>query len=272
MATLELDDVTLRFEREGSGPPVLFIQGVGVCGDGWLPQVEDLRTEFETVRFDNRGIGGSADCRGPIRVEAMARDALALLDQLGWGSAHVVGHSLGGIIAQELALTAPTRVRSLALLCTFSQGREGARLSPRLVWSGVRTRVGTRAMRRQAFLELIFTRAHLESIDRVALADRVGAWIGRDLADSPAILMRQLRALGAHDGYARLGELGHIPTWVLSAEHDPIALPRFGQRLAAAIPGARFELELGASHGVVFHRTRELNAKLRGFLQDSERP
>jgi aminoacrylate hydrolase len=244
---------------------VLFIQGVGVAGDGWKPQTDELAREFATLRFDHRGIGRSAAVAGPVTVEAMAADALAVMDAAGWASAHVVGHSLGGVIAQQLALDAPARVRSLALLCTFCRGKEGARVTPRIAWLGLRTRVGTRRMRRRAMLEMIFPAAYLRTVDADELAARCGALFGRDLADSPPILLKQLRALGAHDISARLGELAKIPAMVISGEHDPIAPPAFGRELAERLGNASFEVIAGVSHAVVIQQAVRINDRLRNF-------
>src|SRR5688572_32125436 len=94
MPLVKRADVDVYCELTGSGPPVLFIQGVGVAGGGWRPQVSDLAKDFQTLVFDNRGLGKSVPCRGPITIEAMADDARALMDSSGWGSAHVVGHSM----------------------------------------------------------------------------------------------------------------------------------------------------------------------------------
>jgi pimeloyl-ACP methyl ester carboxylesterase len=123
----------LAYEVVGEGPPVLFIQGVGVHGRGWLPQVEALSSGFRCLFFDNRGMGGSQPLTTPLTVEQMADDARALLACQGWESAHVVGHSLGGPIALELALSAPERVRSLSLLCTVARGRDATQLSRRML-------------------------------------------------------------------------------------------------------------------------------------------
>ncbi|HEY6170092.1 MAG TPA: alpha/beta fold hydrolase, partial [Verrucomicrobiae bacterium] len=143
MSLLKQSDVELHYELAGSGPPVLMIQGVGVTGEGWRPQVNGLAGEFQTLIFDNRGIGRSIPCRGPVSIETMATDAQALMDAAGWESAHVVGHSMGGVIAQQLALDAPKRVRSLSLLCTFARGKDGARLTPWVLWMTLRTRIGS---------------------------------------------------------------------------------------------------------------------------------
>lgn len=267
MPTLPRSDTTLAYQVGGDGTPIVLIQGIGVAGTGWTPQVEALRGGFRTLVYDNRGLGGSTPCSGPITIEAMAGDALALMDHLGWASAHVVGHSMGGVIAQQLALDAPKRVRSLSLLCTFVRGKDGARPTPFVIWMSLRTRIGTRRMRRKAFLELILPRADLATEDTDALAARLAPMLGRDLADQPPIVMKQLRALGSHDVSARLGELAGIPTWVASAELDPIAPPGQGRRLAEAIPGATFECFPGASHAVTLHRPEALNRALETFLR-----
>jgi len=270
MSTLKRPDVDLYYEVSSQGPPVLLIQGIGVVGEAWRPQVGALRHRFQTLIFDNRGIGKSIPCTGSISIEAMAEDARALMDAAGWESAHVVGHSMGGVIAQQLALDAPRRVRSLSLLCTFARGKDAARVTPWVLWMTLRTRIGTRQMRRRAFLEMICPPAALQTADTDALAARFSALIGRDLADQPPILMRQLMAMGRHDTYNRLGELRHLPTLVISAEHDRIALPRYGQLLTNAIPGARFELLRDASHGVPIHTPDHINDLLLPFLVSIE--
>lgn len=147
----------LAYEVQGQGPPVLLIQGVGVHGNGWRPQVEALSDRYTCLTFDNRGMGESQPAGATVTVEQMADDAMALLDAAGWESAHVIGHSLGGLVALELALAARRRVRSLALLCTFASGRDAAPPTARMIWIGLRTRVGTRRMRRRAFLQLVMS-------------------------------------------------------------------------------------------------------------------
>ena len=270
MGALERADANLYYEISGQGAPVLLIQGVGVVGEGWRLQVDELKQRFETLFFDNRGLGKSAPCTGLISIEAMAEDAGALMDAAGWESAHVVGHSMGGVIAQQLALDSPQRVRSLSLLCTFARGKDAARLTPWVLWMGLRTRIGTRGMRRRAFLEMICPPVALQGADTDALAARFAGLIGRDLADQPPILMQQLMAMSRHDTSGRLGELRDIPTLVVSAEHDRIALPRYGQTLANAIAGARFELMRDASHGVIIHAPDRINELLLPFLDSVE--
>ena len=271
MPLLKTPEVDLHYEIAGQAPPIVMIQGVGAGGEAWRPQIDGLGASYSTLLFDNRGFGRSQPCRGPITIEAMADDVRRLMDVAGWESAHVMGHSMGGVIAQQIALDVPKRVRSLSLLCTFARAKLAARLTPWVLWMSLRTRIGPRRNRRFAFLEMLYPTSYLRSADRDQLADYVGGLIGRDLSDQPPILMKQLGALARHDTSSRLGELRGIPTLVISAQHDRIALPRFGQAIADLLPGAQFEEWLGASHGVIMQDAPRLNTRLKSFLDSVER-
>ena len=137
------------YRMRGDGPPVLLIQGTGVHGDGWQPQVDGLAGRYRCLSFDNRGVGRSQPVGAVLSVAQMADDSRALLDAVGWESAHVVGHSLGGPIAIQLALQSPTRVRSLALLCTTARGRDVFPLTLRSLGLALRMQVGPRVLRRR---------------------------------------------------------------------------------------------------------------------------
>lgn len=270
MPTLARSDVTLAYSVSGDGRPVLLIQGVGAGGGGWGPQVDGLSGEFRLLTFDNRGFGRSAPCRGPISIEAMADDVAALLDAVGWESAHLVGHSMGGVVAQQVALDHPRRVRSLSLLCTFGRAKDGARLTPWVLWMTLRTRLGSRPSRRRAFLEMLFPAGYQPAEGEEALAARVAGLIGRDLADQPPIVMQQVRALSRHDASDRLGRLAGIPALVISGELDPIARPAYGRMLAERIPGAAFEVWPGTAHGLMLQQPEAVNDRLRRFFAEAE--
>src|SRR4051812_14205955 len=132
--SLSFHGCELNYTVRGDGPPVVFIQGVGVHGDGWRPQVDAFAPRIRCLTFDNRGMGRSQPVGEPLTVERMAGDALALMDAQGWESAHVVGHSLGGLVALVLAMRARDRARSLSLLCTFASGRAATKLTPTMLW------------------------------------------------------------------------------------------------------------------------------------------
>lgn len=154
--SIEADGCPLHYTLHGSGDPILLIQGTGVHGEGWKPQTDEFAAQHACIRFDNRGMGLSQPIGTKLTIERMARDGLAVLEAAGWPSAHVVGHSLGGLVALELALLEPSRAKSLALLCTFADGGASAR-GAGIFWTGVRSRLGTARMRRHAFLELILS-------------------------------------------------------------------------------------------------------------------
>ena len=260
---------TLHYESAGEGAPVLLIQGTGVIGNAWRPQADALAGSHHVVWYDNRGIGRSAPLSGDTSVEQLAGDALALMDALEIESAHVGGHSLGGVVAQQLALDAPERVRSLMLLNTFHRGKDGVSFSPRVIWLGLRTRIGTRSMRRAAFLSMVLSKETLEERGADELAEELAPFFGRDIADSPPIVMKQAMALGRHDASARLGELSGIPTLVMSGTHDTIAPVDSGKRLAAAIEGARY-VEVDGTHAVPLMKPEVVNAILREHLEGVE--
>jgi pimeloyl-ACP methyl ester carboxylesterase len=257
--TVEHRGCKLSYRIRGTGPRVLFIQGVGVHGDGWQPQTDDLSDRFTCLSFDNRGMGRSQPVGTAVTVDQMADDTRAILDAAGWPTAHIVGHSLGGLIAVTLALAARDRVASLALLCTFSGGPYAAPLSARMIWLGLRSRVGTRAMRRAGFLRLVLppTRRTPEFS-----AEKLADLFGHDLADQPPIVGSQLKAMRAADATRRLGELKGIPTLVMAAAHDPIAPPQSGRKLAEGIPSAKYVEVADASHGLPITHAELINRSL----------
>jgi len=262
---------SLWSESAGTGPGVMCIQGVGVAGSGWEPQATALSGRFQVITFDNRGVGRTPRGDGPLSIQLMAADVWTILDAKRIDHAHLIGHSMGGLIALEAALMARERVKSLSLLCTFSCGSAATQISLRMVVLGLRTRVGTRAMRRQGMLRMIFPADWLRGVDRVALAERLAVLFGRDLGDSPRIISEQLRAMSRYDARDRLKELNGIPTLVVSGRHDPIAPPVFGRMLAAGVEGARYVEFDDASHALPIQCADRVNELLLQQLTASDR-
>jgi aminoacrylate hydrolase len=257
----------LAHVSRGSGPALLMLQGVGLAGGAWRPQVEAFASDFQVVCVDNPGVGSSAAHDAGTSLAAIAQGALEVCDALALSRFHVVGHSMGGLIAQALALAAPTRVASLSLLCTFPHGADGARLKRGLLWPSLRSRCGTRSGRRRAFLEIIFPPEYLGAVDLSQLAAQVGDLFGRDLADAPPGMFAQLAAMKRFDVSRDLQRLASIRTLVLSAQHDLIAPPGSGRALAALIPGSRYLEIPGAGHAVPVQLPDAVNQLLRDQLQ-----
>jgi len=251
-----------------AGTPILLVHGL-----------VDNRSIFTLLRraLQRRGFGrvltlNYSPFTQDVQTAAQRLERLVerTCEETGYERVHVVGHSLGGPIALALALVAPERVRSLALLCTVACGRDATRLSGRMLWLGLRSSVGTRRLRRRAFLEIVLPREAVRRSESDELAARLEPLFGHDLAERPPVAMKQFRALRAYDASARLGELAGVPTLVVSAEHDPIAPPRFGRALAAGVSGARFVEIAGASHGVTIQCAEPINALLQEHLTRAE--
>ncbi|MFO0940205.1 MAG: alpha/beta hydrolase [Pirellulales bacterium] len=198
----------------------------------------------------------------------MADDTLALMDHLGCTAVHLVGHSLGGLIAQCVAIKAPERIRSLSLLCTFSRGSDATKLSWPMFWTGLRTFVGTRQMRRRAFCEIVLPPQLW--VERDQWLDRLAIIFGHDLADQPPVVMKQLAAMKAYDATEQLPEIAHVPTLVVGAKFDRISTPDVAQRLANSFPGCRYERFDQAAHGVTVQFTNEINELLLSHFASAE--
>jgi pimeloyl-ACP methyl ester carboxylesterase len=266
LGSLAHDGTTFAYRVRGAGAPVVFVQGVGLHGDGWAPQVDALSEAFACLSFDHRGMGASQPTDGAVTVERLASDVLALMDAQGWDSAHLVGHSLGALVALEVAAAAPSRARSLALLCCVTRGRDATRVTWPIARLGIAATFGNPRARRHAFLRLVLPPSALRGADLDALAASLAPRFGHDLAEQPDVVDAQLAALRRYDTRLRIGQLPVVPTLVVSGEHDPIAPPRFGRNLANAIPSARFVCIPDAAHGVTIHRASEVNELLRGHL------
>jgi 3-oxoadipate enol-lactonase len=249
----------LYYERRGAGEPLLLIQGLGGnslhWGEGFLGGLED---SFELILFDNRGAGRSGPLgEGEHTIADLARDALGLLDALEIESAHVVGISMGGMVAQELVLAAPQRVRTLTLGCTFPGGPE-AKMTDMEV-------VGLLAEAVLSGDDERTLRAGYEVMIAAEYGAQEGAYelyselAGQYRAPIP-VLMAQLAAIMGHDTSERLGEVS-VPTLVIHGTEDRLMAVENGELLARLIPGAQLEVLEGSGH-MFFWEQPERSAQL----------
>jgi pimeloyl-ACP methyl ester carboxylesterase len=236
------DGVRIWWEEHGAGDPLLLIMGLGATLEWWNRLKPSLTPRYRTILFDNRGAGKSDVPPGPYSIPLMADDALAVVDAAGVASAHVFGLSMGGYIAQELALRHPDRVRSLVLGCTSCGGRDAVRAAPE-----VRAALAARATVAQddAMWGMVpYTFDESTPRERIAqdLAMRMRS------AVSNAGYFAQLDAVKAWGGALdRLGAIA-VPTLVIHGETDQLVPPENGRILARAIPNARLVMLPHASH------------------------
>lgn len=271
MVTVATTGLDLCYETFGApgDPPMVLIMGLGTQMIAWPDELcEDLaRRGHFVVRFDNRDVGRSTHLRNvpapdPIRVLLrraaapyglgdMARDTVGLLDALGFDSAHLVGASMGGFIAQSVAINAPERVRSLGLIMTSTGSRRVGIPRPRVL-AGLRRRRSPDADRESAIESVLEVFSTIGSPGYPPEPDYLRDLAGRsyDRAYDPSGYARQVAAvLTQHDRTAALRRL-RVPTVVIHGTADPLVGVSGGRALAEAIPGARFVGLGGMGHSL----------------------
>jgi len=268
MPTLHRPDASIAFDTAGqSGPRVLLVQGTGVLGAGWRPQIEGLRADHQLVSFDNRGIGESTDTADTLTIERMGADCLALMDHLGWESAHLVGHSMGGMIVQAAALLAPQRMLSLSLLSTARCGRDVLALPLRALWPSLNMQVGGDARRWRYFTALAFPPAFRREVGTARAVELLQSAFVRDFVRMPSSVRRQIGALWKHHS-VDLRPLRSIPALIVTGDHDLTVNTRFSDELAAKLPGSRLERFMDAAHALPLQHPAAVTRLLRERIAD----
>jgi pimeloyl-ACP methyl ester carboxylesterase len=256
-------DFEVWVERNGRGPDVLLIAGLGDPAEAWQPQLDGLADSYRVTAFDNRGAGRTPLGERPLSAGSMADDAAELLRALEVPSAHVAGFSMGSAIAQELALREPGLVRSLVLVSTYA--RPEALFSAQLdFWRWLPEVAPSERAFFEAFFTWVYTpRAHADGT--------VGELVDEALAfphqQSVEAFQAQVDACRSHDTAERLAEVS-VPTLVLAGEYDVILPPRCGEAVAEAIPGARFEVMAEQAHQPFQEIPDEFNARVDAFWRE----
>jgi 3-oxoadipate enol-lactonase len=250
----------IAWERRGEGAPVVLVHGLGYARWGWEPVADLLAERFEVVLLDNRGIGESDAPPGPYTASEMADDVMRVLDEADLESAHVVGTSLGGMIAQELALSAPERVERLVLVCTTPGGPNAAPMPEPTVrlLAEAATLEPLVALRR--FVENALAPDPPEEIverilaHRIATAQPLEAWAA------------QAAAGAAFDAWDRLGQVT-APTLVVHGSDDVVVDPANAGLLAELIQGAQSVRFEGCGHLLFWEEPERFVEVVGEFLQ-----
>lgn len=257
---------TLRYVDVGSGPVVLLIHGLAGDHTAWRTQIELLRPRHRVIAFDNRGAGASSQVDERISTQDLAADTLQLMDHLGVAQAHVVGRSMGGAVAQHMALAAPHRVLSLALCASF------ARLDPlgRRVLLNMREALEWRMSwadhARHSVQNFVSAAFFNEQPEQVAAIERL---IGGETR-LPACYSRQNEACQAHDTLPHLPRI-QVPTLVMAGDSDPICSPTATRWLSQGLPNATTEMFAGASHFFLMEQPARFNRLLLDWLDRAAR-
>jgi 3-oxoadipate enol-lactonase len=254
----------MYYEIHGAGPALVLIRGLGSATGSSPRIVERLSEHFSVISFDNRCVGRTDQPQQPFTTKDMADDTRALMDALGIRSAHVLGISLGGMVAQELTLRYPDRVIKLALACTHAGVRTCVR-SP--AWA---TRIFNesaqmpRAEARRHAVPILFARKTIEQRPEV-VAENLAAMDNNNQTKSSYLL--QLGAALAHDAYDRLAEITR-PTLVITGTEDVLIPGENSRLIAARIPGARLKEFEGAGHVFFIEAAEEVSRALIDFFQE----
>jgi 3-oxoadipate enol-lactonase len=258
VASARVGDVALHYVERGSGPPLLLVPGIPAIASDWAPLAERLSGARRVIAYDNRGSGESGVTPAPYTTAQLAADAVGLLDALEIDRADVFGMSLGGMIAQELALGWPQRVHRLVLGCTHCGLDHAARPD--------------RDAGRAFAMETDDWGERMRALAPFAFADGVGTELlgpfiekkVRDVQD-PEGYRGQIAAALAHDTYDRLPQI-ECPTLIVTGDGDRVIPAASSDVLHERIPGSRLEVVAGAGHLFFLERPDESLRLLDEFL------
>lgn len=260
MPTYVHDGLTLWYEERGSGAPVIFVAGIMSDHTTWdiiVPQLNGLRS----IALDNRDVGNSSIARRDYTVRDMAGDVLALMGHLGLERASIVGHSLGGKVAQELALLAPARIDKLVLVCSSARHDLQSRSLMEL-WIRMREEIAD---------DLVFVQTIClcamgpNTLAQIPLRDAAEMWMSRSKVQRGSAFIRNVEASLSHDTVGRLGEI-QAPALVIYTDADRIFPQKHGEQLAAGIPGAQGALMGNCGHAPMAERPVEFVHILQQFF------
>jgi pimeloyl-ACP methyl ester carboxylesterase len=249
MPEAQIGEVKIHYTEAGDGAPLLLIMGFGMPGDAWLVALPFLEG-FHAIYFDNRGTGQSDKPEGPYTMAQMADDAAGLLDHLAIQQAHVYGMSMGGMIAQELVLRHPQRVRSLVLGCTMCGGAY-AKLGEQAVIDTLlemvqgmgRTDPATWVDRQ---LPIIFPRAWIEA--NPGIRDMLVMLAPLLPPTPPETAQRAMAGMFGWTTYDRLPQIT-APTLIIHGDQDVIIPVENAYILKERVPGSQLHIVKGAGHG-----------------------
>jgi len=261
MAHADVNGQRIYYEVHGEGEPLLCVHGLSLDTLAWVMQVPAWSQHYKTVIFDNRDVGQSSYADADYEIEDMAADALGLADHLGLESFHLLGVSMGGAIAQQIALSASERVRTLTLCVTFGGSGAWGRLYGEMLGKSVAGLTPEESV--DNIMLLCFTEQFFEDAAQVEYMRTT--FLSNPNPQQPEGFARQAAAAGRHDVRSRLGSLD-VPTHVIGSSHDILVPVWKSEELAELIPGAKLTVIDDMAHGVQFEHAEEFNRAVLDFL------
>jgi len=263
MSKIKVNGIRLYYEIHGQGFPFLLIRGLGSNADHWYEQVPAFSAHYQVIVFDNRGIGRSDAGEGDFTISTMAADIKGLMDGLGLRKAHILGVSLGGLVAQEMALAYPQRVQGLVLGVTACGGPHVVRRpEARYNVAPEKMFTGSQADARQALSALFAEKTLKDNFEKV---ERYLA-TSRRYPPTPEVLMQQRKAAETYDAFDDLPRIT-AHTLVLAGSDDARLPPENSRILSQRIPNAKLHIIEGGGHMVMLEQPRLANQIILDFLK-----
>lgn len=268
MPKAQVNGIGMYYQVHGRGEPLVMIQGFGGGHEGWFFQTRAFREHFSVVVFDNRGIGRSDRSPEPYTIDTMARDTLGLMGFLGIGKAHVLGMSLGGIVAQEVAIGYPDRVMKLVLACTHTGEGDIGDVHPDMLKA-----IGVKEGSAQPDLKNVDMAETMGTVVSLAFSRRLYRMVLVPLAKyqmkrvGTVPYREQMEAVVGHTTAERL-HLVRSPTLVITGSEDRIVSPKASEVIARRIPNAKLVVVEGGSHAFSIEMRGRFNREVLDFLRD----
>ena len=265
MPRVKVNEVEVAYRVLGSGDPVILIGGFTMVKESWGLQVQGLAKHFRVITFDNRGVGETSYPARPFTISDLTADTVGLLDALEFDATHVFGVSMGGLIAQTIALDYPHRVRKAVLGCTTHGGSHAVQASGDVMESLGKATDPTMPVEEavRAWTAILFSRRFID--EEPARLDEFVRFSIRNWP-SPEGAAGQIGALSVFNVRRRLGEI-RCPVLAITGSEDRMMPPENAKRLAEGIPGARHYVVQGAGHGFFLERPEEVNRVLIEFFR-----
>ena len=268
MPKAKVNGINLYYEVYGQGEPLVLIMGFSGTQAGWIFQRRTFQKYFQVITFDNRGVGKTDKPDGPYSIRMMAEDTIGLMNHLNIEKLHILGVSMGGYIAQELAINHPERVKKLVLGCTYARQDEKSGHSTEY-HRGLDLRDGCSAdeLRKVPVSKVLRTELPLAFNNRlykVIVSLLMNIYAMRMATEGVAA---QFQAIAEHDTLERLHMI-QAPTLVITGAQDKIIKPASSEVLAKMIPNARLLKIDGGSHSVFIAKRGEFNKAVLDFLKD----
>ena len=263
MPTVKVNNLSMEYYAEGSGPPLLLIMGLGGQASSWgEPLLEGLQEHFRTIRFSNRGTGGTDKTAGGYTIRQMASDAAGLMEAIGLNQAHVFGISMGGMIAQELALNHPERVQGLVLGCTTCGLVHSIPVPAQTLAQFGQIMQLPMEERIERFWEITVTPEFKEE-----RADFLGRILELGMATPTPVetFGLQFAAIQGMETYDRLPQI-KSPALIIHGNRDMLVPVGNADILHERIPGSRIRIVQGTGHCFFWEKPEEVTAELVRFL------